>query len=68
VLGELQFLFAVLTYQTGSPKYGFVDPDRSPKRQKKPTKIPSPPVGLVAAWKGLNEGRCWMKSAPASAK
>jgi biotin synthase len=43
-------------YQTGSPKYGFVDPDPVLEAADEAKKNGVTAVGLVAAWKGLNEG------------
>jgi biotin synthase len=43
-------------YQTGSPKYGFVDPDPVLEAADEANKNSVTAVGLVAAWKGLNEG------------
>jgi len=43
-------------YQTGSPKYGFVDPDPVAEAADEANKNGVTAVGLVAAWKGLNEG------------
>ena len=43
-------------YQTGSPKYGFVDPEPVAEAAKEANKNGVTAVGLVAAWKGLNEG------------
>jgi biotin synthase len=43
-------------YQTGSPKYGFVDPDPVQEAADEAKKNGVTAVGLVAAWKGLNEG------------
>jgi len=43
-------------YQTGSPKYGFVDPEPVADADDEANKNGVTPVGLVAAWKGLNEG------------
>jgi biotin synthase len=43
-------------YQTGSPKYGFVDPEpvREAAEEAKQNQVTA--VGLVAAWRGLKEG------------
>ena len=43
-------------YQTGSPKYGFVDPDPVQEAADEANRNGVTAVGLVAAWKGLNEG------------
>ena len=43
-------------YQTGSPKYGFVDPEPVSEAADEANKNSVTAVGLVAAWKGLNEG------------
>jgi len=43
-------------YQTGSPKYGFVDPEPVAEAGEEANKNSVTAVGLVAAWKGLNEG------------
>jgi len=43
-------------YQTGSPKYGFVDPEPVSEAADEANKHGITAVGLVAAWKGLNEG------------
>jgi biotin synthase len=43
-------------YQTGSPKYGFVDPEPVLEAADEANKNSVTAVGLVAAWKGLNEG------------
>ena len=43
-------------YQTGSPKYGFVDPDPVFEAADEAKRNGVTAVGLVAAWKGLNEG------------
>ncbi len=43
-------------YQTGSPKYGFVDPEPVAEAGEEANKNGVTAVGLVAAWKGLNEG------------
>jgi biotin synthase len=43
-------------YQTGSPKYGFVDPEPVSEAADEAKKNGVTAVGLVAAWKGLNEG------------
>ncbi|MGH7990264.1 MAG: biotin synthase BioB [Limisphaerales bacterium] len=44
-------------YQTGSPKYGFVDPEPVAEAADEANKNGVTAVGLVAAWKGLNEGK-----------
>src|SRR6478752_533568 len=43
-------------YQTGSPRYGFVDPEPVLEAATEAKKHGVTAVGLVAAWKGLNEG------------
>ena len=43
-------------YQTGSPKYGFVDPGPVQEAADEANRNGVTAVGLVAAWKGLNEG------------
>src|SRR6185503_1030910 len=43
-------------YQTGSPKYGLVDPEPVAEAANEANKNGVTAVGLVAAWKGLNEG------------
>ena len=43
-------------YQTGSPKYGFVDPEPVLEAADEAKKNNVTAIGLVAAWKGLNEG------------
>jgi biotin synthase len=43
-------------YQTGSPKYGFIDPEPVQQAAEEAKKYSVTAVGLVAAWKGLNEG------------
>ena len=43
-------------HQTGSPKYGFVDPEPVGKAAEEANKNQVTAVGLVAAWKGINEG------------
>ena len=43
-------------YQTGSPKYGFVDPEPVQEAADEASRNRVTAVGLVAAWKGLNEG------------
>jgi biotin synthase len=43
-------------YQTGSPLYGFVDPEPVSEAADEAAKNGVTAVGLVAAWKGLNEG------------
>jgi biotin synthase len=43
-------------YQTGSPRYGFVDPEPVAEAADEADKNNVTAVGLVAAWKGLNEG------------
>ncbi len=43
-------------HQTGSPKYGFVDPEPVDQAADEALLNGVTAVGLVAAWKGLNEG------------
>jgi biotin synthase len=43
-------------YQTGSPKYGFVDPEPVQEAADEAQRHGVTAVGLVAAWKGLQEG------------
>jgi len=43
-------------YQTGSPKYGFIDPEPVAEAADEANTNGVTAVGLVAAWKGLNEG------------
>jgi len=43
-------------YQTGSPKYGFIDPEPVSDAAAEANRHGVTAVGLVAAWKGLNEG------------
>ena len=43
-------------YQTGSPQYGFVDPEPVAEAADEANRNRVTAVGLVAAWKGLNEG------------
>jgi biotin synthase len=43
-------------YQTGSPRYGFVDPEPVQEAAEEANKNSVTAVGLVAAWKGLTEG------------
>ena len=43
-------------YQTGSPKYGFVDPEPVSDAADEAQQNGVTAVGLVAAWKGLQEG------------
>ena len=43
-------------YQTGSPKYGFIDPEPVNEAAEEANKNSVTAVGLVAAWKGLKEG------------
>src|SRR5690348_16209381 len=43
-------------YQTGSPRYGFIDPEPVFEAADEANKNAVTAVGLVAAWKGLNEG------------
>jgi biotin synthase len=43
-------------YQTGSPKYGFIDPEPVAEAAGEAARNHVTAVGLVAAWKGLKEG------------
>jgi len=43
-------------YQTGSPKYGFIDPEPVNEAAEEANQNNVTAVGLVAAWKGLKEG------------
>ncbi|MGN6554283.1 MAG: biotin synthase BioB [Verrucomicrobiota bacterium] len=43
-------------YQTGSPKYSFIDPEPVQEAGDEANRNQVTAVGLVAAWKGLNEG------------
>ncbi len=43
-------------YQTGSPRYGFIDPEPVLEAAEEAGRHGVTAVGLVAAWKGLNEG------------
>lgn len=43
-------------HQTGSPKYGFVDPEPVQTAAEEAGRNNVTALGLVAAWKGLNEG------------
>jgi biotin synthase len=43
-------------YQTGSPRYGFVDPEPVQEAAEEANRNGVTAVGLVAAWKGLSEG------------
>jgi biotin synthase len=43
-------------YQTGSPRYGFVDPEPVQEAAEEANRNSVTAVGIVAAWKGLNEG------------
>ena len=43
-------------HQTGSPKYGFIDPEPVLEAADEANHNSVTAVGLVAAWKGLNEG------------
>ncbi|MGD0813323.1 MAG: biotin synthase BioB [Verrucomicrobiota bacterium] len=43
-------------YQTGSPKYGFVDPEPVQEAADEAKRNGVTAVGLVAAWRGLKEG------------
>ncbi|HKQ38121.1 MAG TPA: biotin synthase BioB, partial [Verrucomicrobiae bacterium] len=43
-------------HQTGSPRYGFVDAEPMQEAADEANKHGVTALGLVAAWKGLNEG------------
>ena len=43
-------------YQTGSPRYGFIDAEPMHEAADEANKHGVTALGLVAAWKGLNEG------------
>jgi biotin synthase len=43
-------------YQTGSPRYGFIDPEPVLEAANEAGKNGVTALGIVAAWKGLNEG------------
>jgi biotin synthase len=43
-------------HQTGSPRYGFIDPEPVVEAAEEANKNAVTAVGLVAAWKGLKEG------------
>ncbi|HNQ73208.1 MAG TPA: biotin synthase BioB [Verrucomicrobiota bacterium] len=43
-------------YQTGSPKYGFIDPEPVANAAEEANRNGVTAVGLVAAWRGLKEG------------
>ncbi len=43
-------------YQTGSPKYGFVDPEPVQEAAEEAERNGVTALGLVAAWRGLKEG------------
>jgi biotin synthase len=43
-------------YQTSSPKYGFIDPEPVAEAAEEARRNGVTAVGLVAAWRGLNEG------------
>lgn len=43
-------------YQTGSPKYGFIDPEPVVEAAEEANRNGVTAVGLVAAWRGLNDG------------
>ena len=43
-------------HQTGSPKYGFIDPEPVAEAAEEANRNGVTAVGLVAAWKGLKEG------------
>ena len=44
------------SYNTASPRYGFIDPEPVVEAADEAAKNSVTAVGLVAAWKGLNEG------------
>ena len=44
-------------YQTGSPRYGFIDPEPMFDAAAEASQNGVTALGLVAAWKGLEEGR-----------
>jgi biotin synthase len=44
------------SYQTDSPRYGFVDPEPVAEAAEEANRNNVTAVGIVAAWKGLNEG------------
>jgi biotin synthase len=43
-------------YQTGSPRYGFVDPEPVREAAEEAHRNQVTALGIVAAWRGLNEG------------
>ncbi|MBL9137349.1 MAG: biotin synthase BioB [Verrucomicrobiales bacterium] len=43
-------------YQTDSPRYGFIDPKPAKEAAEEAARHDVTALGLVAAWKGLNEG------------
>ncbi|HXG48836.1 MAG TPA: biotin synthase BioB [Methylomirabilota bacterium] len=43
-------------YQTGAPRYGFIDPQPMAEAAEEAGRNGVTALGLVAAWKGLNEG------------
>jgi len=43
-------------YQTGSPRYGFIDPEPVLEAANEAGRNGVTALGIVAAWKGLNEG------------
>lgn len=43
-------------YQTGSPRYGFIDPEPVQEAAQEAARHNVTALGLVAAWRGLNEG------------
>ncbi|MGA2175683.1 MAG: biotin synthase BioB [Verrucomicrobiota bacterium] len=43
-------------YQTGSPQYGFIDPEPVVDAAEEASRNGVTALGLVAAWRGLNEG------------
>jgi len=45
-------------YQTDSPRYGFIEPEPVLEAAEEAHKSGVTAVGLVAAWRGLKEGRC----------
>jgi biotin synthase len=44
------------SYQTGSPRYGFVDPEPVQEAAEEAARNGVTALGLVAAWRGLKEG------------
>jgi len=56
LFGKLQLLRAVIALPDRFAKYGFVDPEPVADAADEANKNSVTAVGLVAAWKGLNEG------------